>query len=120
MKGNWTKYFVILLVVAVVLTACGQEETPAPTEQAAETAPTVAAEETATYTPVPPEPTATATETPVPTETTAPTPTTEPTPTEEPVAEIADACLACHSDKDQLIDTAAPEEKVPSESSGVG
>ena len=43
-------------------------------------------------------------------------PTTAPTATSEP----ADQCLACHTDKESLIETAAPEEKAPSESSGVG
>jgi hypothetical protein len=114
MRRTWSNYF-FLLIVAVFLAACGAEESPAPTEQAA--APEVVAEETATSSP---EPTATATETPTPTETVAPTPTTEPTATAEVVAETSDECLACHSDKEQLIETAAPEEKVPSESSGVG
>jgi hypothetical protein len=108
------------MTVSVLLAACGEDESPMPTEQAAAEAPTVVAEEEATNTPEPPEPTATATETPAPTETMAPTPTTEPTPTEEVIAEVSDQCLACHSDKDQLINTAKPEEQAPSESSGVG
>jgi len=32
----------------------------------------------------------------------------------------ADECLACHSDKDRLIETAKPEEVVEKESSGAG
>jgi hypothetical protein len=33
---------------------------------------------------------------------------------------VSDTCLGCHMDKERLIETAAPEEKTPSESSGVG
>ena len=120
MKATWSKTIIMLLVVAAFLAACGQEESPTPTEQAAATAPTAVVEEASTATPEPPEPTATATELPAPTETLAPTATTEPTPTEEVIAEVSDECLACHSDKDQLINTVAPEEQAPSESSGVG
>ena len=43
--------------------------------------------------------------------------------TVEPVSEAtSENCLTCHSDKEQLIDTAAPEpeETESSESSGVG
>ena len=32
----------------------------------------------------------------------------------------ADECLACHSDKDRLIETAKPEEVVEKESTGAG
>jgi hypothetical protein len=119
MRKPWIKYTIFLVLVTFILTACGEDEAPAPTE-AAVSAPTAVVEEATTATLAPPEPTATATEEPAPTETTAPTPTTEPTPTEEAIAEVADQCLACHSDKEQLINTAAPEEIIPSESSGVG
>jgi cytochrome c5 len=37
---------------------------------------------------------------------------------EEDISE--DHCLDCHTDKDRLIDTAAPEEEVVEESSGEG
>jgi hypothetical protein len=56
--------------------------------------------------------------TPEPTATTEPTPI--PTETSEIVASSSDECLACHMDQEQLMQTAAPEEKAPSESSGVG
>ncbi|MFZ5910241.1 MAG: hypothetical protein ACOYYU_09525 [Chloroflexota bacterium] len=59
---------------------------------------------------------ATATEEPVPTATEV-LPTAEPT--EEVVAEV-DTCLSCHTDKEQLIATAKPEEAAESESKGVG
>ena len=63
-----------------------------------------------------------ATPDPVPTNTAIlPTPTTEPTlePTVEVVVQI-DQCVSCHTDKEQLIATAKPEEEVEGESSGVG
>ena len=63
---------------------------------------------------------ATATETHVPEPTASAVPTTEPTQTPEVIASVSDECLACHMDKEMLIETAAPEEKAPSESSGVG
>lgn len=47
----------------------------------------------------------------------------EPTPTAAPTATAAAAvnyCVECHTDKDQLIQTAKPEVKVESESEGVG
>jgi len=61
-----------------------------------------------------------ATETRVPEPTASAVPTTAPTQTPEMVASVSDECLACHIDKELLIETAAPEEKAPSESSGVG
>jgi hypothetical protein len=37
-----------------------------------------------------------------------------------PTETAADACLACHADKQQLIDTAKPEEEKVKESEGAG
>jgi hypothetical protein len=64
-----------------------------------------------------------ATPEPVPTNTEPPpTSTVEPIvvePTVEVVVEV-DYCVECHTDKDQLIAVAGPEEDTESESSGVG
>ena len=59
-----------------------------------------------------------ATPEPVPTSTPFP-----PTPTIEPTVEVVieeDYCVSCHTDKEQLISVAVPEEDTESESSGVG
>lgn len=57
---------------------------------------------------------------PVPTNTaTPPTPTVKPTVTLEVIANV-DYCVSCHTDKEQLISTAKPEETAEEESSGVG
>ena len=61
-----------------------------------------------------------ATPEPVPTDTAVPS---EPEPTVEPTVEVAveeDYCVSCHTDKEQLISVAEPEEEAESESSGVG
>jgi uncharacterized lipoprotein YmbA len=63
--------------------------------------------------------------TPEPVATTAPLPTSEPTqvatvdPTAEPT-QVVDYCVGCHTDREQLVATAKPEEEVEAESSGVG
>jgi hypothetical protein len=51
--------------------------------------------------------------------TTANPPTLAVEPTVEAVVEV-DQCVSCHTDKEQLISTAKPEEEVEEESSGVG
>lgn len=67
-----------------------------------------------------------ATDTQAPEITAAPTgeeaeaPTEAPTQTEVAAVAQVDNCVECHTDKDQLIDTAAPEEEVVEESEGAG
>lgn len=80
-----------------------------PLTQSAES-PDPAATTEATATPTT-EPTATPTQEPTA------TPTLEPTPTE---VVVADYCVECHTDKEQLIATAKEEEPAESESKGVG
>lgn len=56
----------------------------------------------------------------VPTQTAMPpTSTVEPTATVEMVVPV-DYCVDCHTDKEQLISSAKPEEVAETESSGVG
>ena len=120
--------FVLLICLSFVLalSACtpdgaSQEPVATATESIAAAAATASvADATA-----PPPPTATATDTP-PTATSATTATLPPTETPPPThtatpEAVASNCLACHADKQMLIDTTAPlEEPEEGESSGVG
>ena len=111
--------FVLIMSLSFILalSAC----TP---DGAGQEPPTATIESVAEAT-APPPPTATATEAP-PTATSAPTatlpPTETPPPTHTATPEVlASNCLACHADKQMLIDTSAPlEEPEEGESSGVG
>lgn len=113
-----TLLFLLIGAMILALVACGSEEEPA--EEVAAVAPTDTAATDAATSDAP-----TDTAAPAPTDTVAPTATVPPTaaPTETP-EEVAMAdmgpCLSCHSDQEQLIQTAAPVEEVPSESSGPG
>jgi hypothetical protein len=91
-------FWVVIGLVVLLLAACTPAAAPEPTATLAPTE---------TNTPPPP------THTPEPT----PTDTPEPTPTE---IVVVDYCVACHTDKDQLILTAKIEEEVEEESEGVG
>ena len=119
------RLIVIPLVIAVLLVACSPSgelsiaEVTLNTPESAQDIPTPTDKPVATAT----EPiTQAPTETIAPTETatTASSPTPNPTATPEEISATSDTCLGCHMDKERLIETAAPEEKAPSESSGVG
>ena len=47
-------------------------------------------------------------------------PAEDPTQTEMAPAEQVNYCIECHTDKDELVDTAAPEQEVVEESEGAG
>lgn len=117
-------------LLPIALAACTASSEPAaeisPTMAAAPAAETEAAAQLPTSEPTeaPVEPTATS-EVEEPTLTPAPpalVPTADAGDSQETaVAASVDHCLACHMDKAQVIASAAPpEEKPPSESSGVG
>ncbi len=119
------RLIVIPLVVAVLLAACSPTDEPEGAGASLNTPEAI--QDIPTPTDEPME-MATATITEAPTETTAPTETATsvpsstpiPTATPEEIASVSDTCLDCHMDKERLIETGAPEEKAPSESSGVG
>ena len=103
-KNKWL-CIVFVFLIGIVLSGCASAD---PTPEANVAEPVVAAA----------SPTTAPTATTAPTETTVPaTPTDMPTPTEEPVA---DQCVACHTDHDQLVDTAAPVVALETENEGEG
>jgi outer membrane biosynthesis protein TonB len=115
----------LLVLVGLVLAACGGAATPAPTAAPTEVA------QAPTELPAPTEPPATATTAPVataePTATLAPTQTPEPTPTEAPTeaptaAAPADAtnCVTCHTSEETLQQLAKEQEAGESLSEGEG
>jgi len=120
-----TRSLLWAFVVIVLMVSCtpGEEsdldgdqgivEAPSDAPEVAEPAATETSKPTATLAPAATDTTVTAIATTV---AASETPTSEPTFTPEP----ADQCLACHTDMEKLVDTAEPEEKAPSESSGVG
>jgi outer membrane biosynthesis protein TonB len=111
----------LLVLVGLVLAACGGAATPAPTAAPKEVA------QAPTEPPAPTEPSATATTEPTatvePTATLAPTETPEPTPTEAPTAQVpADAtnCVTCHTSEDTLRQLAKEEDPAEELSEGEG
>jgi hypothetical protein len=91
-----SKVWLGLGILAVLLTACGAPQA-APTTTAVQAAPPTAVPATATSVPASPTPANTPTE----------------------VAAV-DHCVTCHTDKDQLVLTAKPEEEKEKESEGAG
>jgi len=112
-----------LLLVAMVLAACGSTPTAAPEPTAVAVQPTEAAEPTAAPTEPPPTPVPTEEPpTPVPTEEpptpTEPPPTNTPEPTPEPIDDTG--CITCHTD-DEMLKALAVEPEAPEvESEGEG
>ena len=103
------KQWLWLWIAALVLSSCG-----APPTQAALVS---TATQAATTAPAATQVEATATQS--ATATTAPSATAVSTATQAPT-EVVDYCIDCHTDKDQLIQTAKVEEAKPKESEGAG
>jgi hypothetical protein len=115
--------FLPLLLVALVLTACGSTPTAAPEPTAVAVQPTEAVEPTVAPTEPPPTPTE---EPPTPTEE-PPTPTEppltntpEPTATPTPVPIDDSGCITCHTDDETLKALATEPEAPEVESEGEG
>lgn len=121
----------LLLMVPLVLIACGGQPTEVamePTTAPAEVPPTEAAPTDEPTEPPPTEvpptevpPTEAPTE-PPPTDTPEPTDEPTPEPTDEPTPEAVDdtACIGCHTDEETLKLVAEEEEKPEVESEGEG
>lgn len=99
-RANNIRWLLPLLLIVLLLASCSSEEA-ASEEEPVEVAAQVAAEEAATET--------------------VETESSETDQEEgEPAADAVDECLACHIDKQMLIDTAKPEVEVVVESEGEG
>jgi hypothetical protein len=115
-RWRWATLVALLILIPLVLLACG-EPTAAPTDPpASEPAATEVSAK-------PPTPTTAPTDPPTPTDVpTEPPPTDTPEPTEEPTPVVLDdsACITCHTSEETLKAMAVEEEVTESLSEGEG
>ncbi len=115
---HW-RIWLYLVVMGAILISCALVSSPGliTLPAADRTSSTQSPMEVASVTEAPVETAAPAVE---PTEEPTEEPAQETTETEVAVVDEGDQCVACHTDKAQLIDTAKPEEEVVEESEGAG